>query len=86
MADTLITTRRGLTGWRGMVAGLPSDHDFAFHILGASNAMARAYEAVSRYRRDPKWGRVTGNPEAREHLKAARLSLRMARRAAQAAE
>ncbi len=41
--------------------------------------MHRAYEAVRRYARDPVWGRVTGNPEARPHLASARVQLRMAR-------
>src|SRR5688572_27314027 len=71
-----VSARRGLIGYRAAAA---PDRTLSCHLLGAGNAMCRAHEAMRRYACDPRWGRVTGNPEAAPHLASARLHLRMAR-------
>lgn len=45
----------------------------------ARTHLLQAYGAIRRYPRDPRWGRIDGNPEARRAMELARLNLRMAR-------
>jgi hypothetical protein len=63
---TPTSSRRGLTGWHAAAAA--SDPTLAFHFHGARNALCRAYPAVRRFARDPRWGRIDVNPEAAPHV------------------
>jgi hypothetical protein len=84
-ADGLPVRRRGLQGYHrvqdaGDARGAPEPLDAAAARLHAARThLLQAYGAIRRYPRDPRWGRIDGNPEARRAMELARLNLRMAR-------